>query len=362
MQYRAIVFLALLLCATGYVCWRLWHILPFAAPYKTVAVMAFAGGMVLMMYNLLHGLDTLPLGVAQWFYDIGYSWPIVLLFLFIIFILLDLGRLTKIVPDHFLLYSWEGTISVVLVMIGLFVYGNVNYHVKQRVVLDMKTTKVSRPLTVVMMSDLHLGYHNTRETMAKWVSLVNGEEPDLILIAGDIIDISVRPLIEEGVAEEFRRLKAPVYACLGNHEYYSGEPLAQKFYRDAGIHLLCDSSTVVGDLCIIGRDDRTNTHRKPLGALMKGVDTTKYTILLDHQPYALEQAERCGIDMQLSGHTHYGQVWPASWITRAVYECAYGSHQRGNTHYYVSSGIGIWGGKYRIGTRSEYVVITIHNS
>ena len=181
-----------------------------------------------------------------------------------------------------------------------------------------------------------------------------------MLIAGDIIDGSIRPLKDERMYEEFRRLEAPVYACLGNHEYYSGEPDAQRFYQQAGIQLLQDSATIVGDLCIIGRDDRTNQHRQSLGAIMKKTALNgQYTILLDHQPYHLEQAERQGIDFQFSGHTHYGQVWPISWITDAIYECAFGSHQRGATRYYISSGLGIWGGKFRIGTRSEYVVVNL---
>jgi len=96
--------------------------------------------------------------------------------------------------------------------------------------------------------------------------------------------------------------------------------------------------------------------------LLQGVDRSKYLIVLDHQPYHLDEAERNGIDFQLSGHTHHGQVWPISWITEAVYECAFGDYQRGNTRYYVSSGMGIWGGKFRIGTRSEYVVATIEGS
>ena len=67
--------------------------------------------------------------------------------------------------------------------------------------------------------DLHLGYHNRRKELSRWVDIINAEHPDLILIGGDIIDISVRPLLEENMAAELRRLKAPVYACLGNHEY-----------------------------------------------------------------------------------------------------------------------------------------------
>jgi predicted MPP superfamily phosphohydrolase len=161
------------------------------------------------------------------------------------------------------------------------------------------------------------------------------------------------------MAEVFHQVKAPIYACLGNHEYFSGEPAAQRFYEEAGIHLLRDTAVVVDDLYIIGRDDRTNRHRKALTDIMRHADKSKYTILLDHQPYHLEEAEQESVDFQFSGHTHRGQIWPISWITDAVYECSFGPWQRGNTHYYVSSGLGLWGGKYRIGTQSEYVVVTI---
>jgi predicted MPP superfamily phosphohydrolase len=162
------------------------------------------------------------------------------------------------------------------------------------------------------------------------------------------------------MASEMRRLQAPVYACLGNHEYYSGEPRAAQFIKDAGIRLLIDEAAVIDSaIVVIGRDDRTNMKRKDVRTLLAGVDRSKYVILLDHQPYSLEQSEVAGVDFQLSGHTHRGQVWPISWITDAIYECSWGSHQRGDTQYYVSSGIGIWGGKFRIGTQSEYAVATL---
>jgi len=244
----------------------------------------------------------------------------------------------------------------------LFLYGYLHYQHKHREELHLTTEKqLSKPLKIVAMSDLHIGYHNRRNELGRWVDLVNAEQPDLILIAGDIIDGSMRPVVEQQMHEEFRRLKAPVYACIGNHEYYSGEPRARQFYQDAGIRLLQDSCVTIGDLCIIGRDDRTNFRRDSLGVLMKKADRSKYCILLDHQPYHLDQAERQQVDFQLSGHTHHGQVWPISWITEHVYECAFGPHQRGRTHYYITSGIGLWGGKFRIGTRSEYVVITLTN-
>ena len=113
-------------------------------------------------------------------------------------------------------------------------------------------------------------------------------------------------------------------------------------------------------LAASGRDDRSNPDRLPLKELVPA--DTLFTLLLDHQPYHLEEAERCGVDFQFSGHAHHGQVWPGNWITDAMYEKAFGAHQRGNTRYYVSSGLGIWGGKFRIGTRSEYIVLTLHSS
>ena len=118
----------------------------------------------------------------------------------------------------------------------------------------------------------------------------------------------------------------------------------------------------MGGLCIVGRDDRSNPRRRSVAELMGRADRGKYTIVMDHQPYHLERTERAGADFQLSGHTHHGQLWPISWITESIYECAAGPWQRGQTRYYVSSGMGIWGGKFRIGTSSEYIVATLRQS
>ena len=146
---------------------------------------------------------------------------------------------------------------------------------------------------------------------------------------------------------------------MGNHEYYSNEPQAERFFRDAGIILLKDSVAHYKGIDIVGRDDRTETRRAAVKNLVKGLQG--FTILLDHQPYHLEEAEQAGIDFQFSGHTHRGQVWPASWVTDMVYEKSWGHHQRGRTRYYVSSGLGIWGPKIRVGTRSEYLVLHLVN-
>ena len=124
------------------------------------------------------------------------------------------------------------------------------------------------------------------------------------------------------------------------------------------INLLRDSSVLIDDsFYLVGRDDRTNINRKSLKELIENLDKTKPILVLDHQPYHLEESEINQVDIQFSGHTHQGQIWPISLLTNALFEKSHGYLKKGNTHYYVSSGIGIWGGRYRIGTYSEYVVI-----
>ena len=357
------MFLILLLplVALTYIAWHVWVLLPLSALWKSLVIALGVLSFAMLFLNFRRAFDGMPLSVAQMAYEVGTSSIFVLLYLVMIFLLLDLGRLFHLVPKTLLYHNGYTALGIFVLMLGVFVYGNLHYNNKVRMPLELKSQKpLPREYKIVMASDLHIGYHNPRKELARWVDMINAENPDFILIAGDIIDGSMRPIIEERMADEFHRLKAPVYACLGNHEFYSGVPGAKQFYKDAGIRLLVDESAVIdSSIVVIGRDDRTNMRRKPIKDLM-GSFASKYTIVLDHQPYNLDRAEAAGVDFQLSGHTHRGQVWPISWITDRIYECSWGSHQRGNTQFYVSSGIGIWGGKFRIGTQSEYVVATIH--
>lgn len=358
-KFGILIFMLLPLLGNVYVLWHVWRILPLPSWAKVVVVMLMVFAFLLLFVGFSRHVH-LSMPLATVVYEIGTSWLIILLYLFMAFLLLDIGRWVHLVPATFLKNSWSGTLAVTAFMFIIFLYGNIHYHQKVRQPLMLTTGKtLSRKMKVVMLSDLHLGYHNRRSEFAKWVDKINEEKADLVLVAGDIIDKNIQPLEEQEMHQEFLRLNAPVVACLGNHEYYGGESNALLFYKKADITLLRDSVTTVGDLCIIGRDDRSNPKRKTLSELMKGVDSTKYLVVLDHQPIQLEEAEQNGIDFQLSGHTHHGQVWPISWITESIYECAFGEWQRGSTRYYVTSGIGIWGGKFRIGTRSEYVVAEI---
>jgi hypothetical protein len=184
--------------------------------------------------------------------------------------------------------------------------GSLHYKHKYREELTITTEKpLEKPLTVVLASDLHVGYHNRREELARWIDLINRENPDLVLFGGDIVDRSLRPVLAGDYAAEFRRIQAPVLAIPGNHEYYCDMEGSKQFYATAGIRLLRDSVCTCQGITIIGRDDRNNPQRKSLAALADSLQG--FTILLDHQPFNLEEAEEAGIDFQFSGHTHHGR-------------------------------------------------------
>ena len=350
-----IAVLILVLAGVAYINWHLWRIMPFGGFVKFSVVALFLLWMASAFVCLFFS-EHFSVPVATVLYEVSYTWLIAFLYLLIVFIVADVLTLCRLLPKTLLNDSGAAVLAIVGIVAAIMIAGNIHYRHKYREELTLHTSKpLEKSMTIVLASDLHIGYHNRRAELARWIDLFNAEQPDLVLIGGDIIDRSTRPLFEGNYAEEFRRLKAPILSVLGNHEYFSGVKNAETFFETAGIRLLKDESVDIQGVRVIGRNDRSNHHRKSLSELS---DTTNaFTILLDHQPFDLKEAEETGIDFQFSGHTHRGQVWPISWITDMMYEKSWGHYQRGSTHYYISSGLGIWGPKIRIGTRSEYLVL-----
>lgn len=354
-----ILILILLTLLIAWTAWHFWLILPAPAWGKWLFTALYLLSFLVIIPHFAFG-DRMPLFLATATYEIGTSWMIFFIYAIIIFAVLVAGRVLKLIPASFLRDSLPGSITVLATIGALLVGGYFHYHHKYRQEIDITTDKpIEKPLTIVLASDLHVGYHNRKAELKRWVDLINAEAPDLVLFAGDIVDGSLRPVMEGNYADEFRKLKAPAFACLGNHEYIGGKEGSEAFYRLAGITLFRDSSAVVSGIRIAGRDDKSNPRRIPVADLLPS--SPLFTLLLDHQPSNLHEAEEAGVDFQFSGHTHHGQIWPGNWLTDMMFEKAYGHHRRGATRYYISSGLGIWGGKFRIGTRSEYVVLKLHN-
>jgi len=342
-----------------------------------IALVSFAVIAVSSFFISFLAGNALPIWLTSILYKIGTAWFFILLYFFIVMAVKDIFGLTNRIfhfmpSDAITRYTkenWVGLGFMVGFIALVMICGYLKYQWKVRVELPVHIDKVQNdstviaPMRIVAISDLHLGYGIGKGEFEKWIKLINAENPDIVLIAGDIIDNSTRPLMDGNFAESFHKIKAPmgIYACMGNHEYISGQKGSLEFMKAAGVTLLEDSVVQLENgYYIIGRDDRSNPNRKPIKELISGLDKSKPMIMLDHQPYHLEEAEENGIDLQISGHTHQGQVWPISMITGKIYEKDHGYLKKGDTNIYVSSGIGIWGGKFRIGTQSEYVVIDIN--
>lgn len=225
-----------------------------------------------------------------------------------------------------------------------------------------KSSKEKRTMRVVAISDVHLGYGINKARLKNYVKAINNEHPDLIVIGGDLIDMSVRPLWGEEMYEELNQLHAPlgVYMVPGNHEFISGIKEASEFIQQTQITLLRDSVvTLPNGIQLAGRDDFSNRRRKTVHQLLQSTDKQAPVFVLDHQPHNEEVKAMIDeqIDFGFFGHTHHGQIWPLNWVTGAIYELGHGYLQKGNTHLYVSSGLGLWGPPFRIGSDSEMIVI-----
>ena len=300
---------------------------------------------------------------------IGFSALFFYFYLLLMFVVVDLVRTAnyflRFAPKGMIAFRKYALLASFAVISVLMIVGNRNFNRQAVVELNLNILNdkpvQNRELRIAALSDIHLGVSFDRNWLQRAVQLINEQNPDIVLMVGDLIDNTLAPLWAQSMYEEFWEINAPlgVFAVPGNHEYYGeGIDYVIEFFRRGNVLMLRDSVVLVDNsFYIVGRDDFMIRNRKPLDLLIYGIKHEKPIILLDHQPFNLKEAEKNGVDLQISGHTHNGQFFPINLITNRIFEVAHGHAVRGNTHYYVSSGLAIWGPQYRIGTQSEIVVI-----
>jgi hypothetical protein len=215
-----------------------------------------------------------------------------------------------------------------------------------------------KPYTVVQVSDIHIGPTIGEAFIREMVAEVNALAPDAIVITGDLVDGSVAQL--GPLAEPLRELRAKdgVFFVTGNHEYYSGVDEWLTFLRGLGIRVLRNERVAVGPFDLAGVDDWTahsfgHGHGADLPKALDGRDASRALVLLAHQPQAIVEAETLGVDLQLSGHTHGGQIFPWSYAVKLVTPYVAGLYQHKRAAIYVSRGTGYWGPPMRVGAPAE---------
>lgn len=307
---------------------------------------------------------------------IGSIWLAIMLYAFLSILLIDIVRaanhyfnfLPKTIYLDYNKTKFIALVVVVLIITVTIVAGYINFNnpriASLKLDVDKKVENI-KTLNIVMASDIHMGTIVSNGRVTKLVNMINKLNPDIVLLPGDVFDEDLEPVIRRNLGNDINKIKAKygVYAVNGNHEFIGGAESAVKYMEDHGIKVLRDSAVLIANsFYIVGREDRSVNRIKPrkqIEEIINNCDNTKPMILLDHQPFHLEESQKAGIDLQLSGHTHHGQLWPFNYITEKVYEVSWGYKLKGKTHVYVSSGASGWGPPVRTGSRTEIVNIVL---
>jgi uncharacterized protein len=373
-------FLAVFLSITGAGTFYIWRRAEQAFSLTGPGKWILAGvlGFLLVSYILAVMIERNT--ETHWLSDaltwIGSIWIFMLTWFFLSIVTIDLVRLADLafdfLPDRSIdayasLKLITGWITIGVVFVG-FILGHLNarYVRVKPMTLDVAKRSLHDSLTIVTASDLHLGVINAQARTQLFVDKINAQKPDIVLLAGDVVDGALAPVARRDLGKILAKIKSKygVYAVTGNHEYIGTVDASCAYLEQYGIKMLRDSVVEVQGIYIAGREDlsynrASGRQRKTLPELLATVNKSKPVILMDHQPFKLEQAEEAGVDFQLSGHTHHGQFWPINLITNRVYEVSWGYKKKSNTHVYVSCGAGTWGPPVRIGSTPEIMKFTM---
>ena len=371
-----LVVITVLTLVNLYIFYRTRNLFPVEQPLRWGAIVLFwVVAFGYMAGRILERTGTE--GTAEFLIKAGSLWLGAMVYLTLIFLLVDILRGVSHSPvlKGFFYFPWASEkgrwitagvygVTVLILVAGFFNARNPKV-VRQPVVLDKVVPGGS--YKALLVSDIHLGIMIANGRLERLVELMNRQDADVILMAGDIFDEDLGPVIRNNLGDLLKNLRAKegVFAILGNHEFYGHSGDATRYLEDHHIRVLRDSAvTLPSGVVTAGREDITGERtfrekRKSLQDLLAGSDATRPVIVMDHQPYHLSEVAKNPVDLQVSGHTHHGQLWPFNFITRAIFEISAGYGKIGNTHFYVSPGVGTWGPPIRTSSRPEVIVLEI---
>lgn len=381
---------------SAYIYWRGWQGLPDKKFVKIPYVAIFITELIIyFMGFFMSSTGLLAFDALHDFAWVGTSWMIFAIYMTVLLLIYDLLKFInarkKIFPTGLdlnakktrLLYFCMSLLLVCSVM-GI---GHHNFRHPEVTELNLTVDKEAGgidQLRIVVATDIHAGYLIDKSIISMYVDKIMEQKPDLILLVGDIIDYDIASLYEQQMETEFQRLKAPygVYASTGNHEYIElAESKDEKILwlsEKAKLNVLRDTTVMIANsFYLLGREDDHCKTRKSLPEIMQNVDKNYPVIVMNHEPHRLDEEVEAGADIALYGHTHNGQFFPNNVFMEAssmvyntgivsydikpkfMYELPFGYKKKGDTHIYVSSGLGLAGPQYRIGTISEIVVLNV---
>lgn len=260
------------------------------------------------------------------------------------------------------------SIALVFVVLGYGMYNMRN--VKETTYTVTTKKQIPTDFKIAQISDVHAGTTSVK-AFGEYTKKINDQHPDIVALTGDIFDERTSKADMERTIDYLKDIKTTygIYYVWGNHDYnsYRSDPnytpdQLRETLSEAGIHVLEDDALQVNNwLVVAGRQDATIQDRKSVGDVISETDSSKFVLLLDHQPRGLKESRKAGVDLQLSGHTHAGQIFPTGQlgVLTGATELNYGLKKDGEYTAIVSSGYAGWGYAIRTGGHSEYSFITV---
>ncbi|PLX90066.1 MAG: metallophosphoesterase, partial [Desulfuromonas sp.] len=367
-----LLFIALFLSIYGLmhlmVWWGLRPLLPTGKKAR-ILLLCWVGGMIIapILTRLLERLD-LPLAARLWAW-VGYLWMGFLWLAFALFVaqalwnglVLLIGR--KVTPvAGWMLRGQRVTLFIVLVVLcaGTYAFFEARWLHTEHVVLESPLLPANRPkLRIVQISDVHLGLLNRETQLAAILREVSRLQPDLLAATGDILDAGANHL--EGLTEFWQAVNPPLgkFAVIGNHEIYAGIDQSIAFFEEAGFVVLSNRLVETGGIQVAGVIDPARQTSPNDALALTTARPDSFTLYLKHRPWVAE--ESLGrFNLQLSGHTHRGQIFPFNLVTALAYPRQDGLYLLENdSHLYTSRGTGCWGPPMRLFSPPEITVIDI---
>lgn len=312
------------------------------------------------------------------FIVIGSFWMGMMLYLILSLFIIDIIRAFNhffhFFPKQFtenkilygrIIFTCVLSITLIIVTYGYFNAKNIKIF-EQDIFLD-KLPKNKNPFTIVQISDVHLSRTINQQKLFEIANTVNSLNPDIVVITGDLVDdISANP---NCIVEPLKLIKSRFgkYFVTGNHDYFGNLKAVLDNIEKSGTKVLKNEYvTIDSTFILLGLDylygRKGNNDNRTINEILIGADRKLPIVLLKHVPDKLDEAEKSGIDLQLSGHTHYGQLFPFNYITNWVYHISNGLGKFNNLQVYVNRGVGYWGPPMRVGVSSEITKITLKSS
>ena len=367
------IFFSLYFAINYYIFIRGWESLAIFPQLRIIYLIIFS--IFCFSYIIAKFLEKrLPGFLYDFFLKIGSYWFAVMLYTFLTILLIDIVRILNyflhFIPN-FVYDNYNNTkfilgLAIVIITTVIIILGFLNTKKIRIKTLNLTIARKKssfQNLNAVLVSDIHLSPLNDEKFSSTIVKKINELNPDIVFIAGDIVDDNAKTLTARNIGVSLKNITAKhgVFVCTGNHEFINGIKGCEEYIRNLSFNLLRDKTYLLKEgLLIVGRDDSSmksfdGKSRKSLEEIMMNESKDYPVILLDHTPFKLEQAEKNNIDLQLSGHTHHGQLFPLNFITSMIYEKSRGYLKKVNTQYYVSCGVGTWGPRVRTGSISEII-------